>query len=113
MTGHRREKVASLLKRELSKLLVENLAERYGLVTLTDIELTSDFKEAKVFILVHEQKYEREILDILESYVLEFQRILRRKLRMKFTPRLKFVIDKHLDKLERIDKLIKEIEHEY
>ena len=109
MLSHRKEKVSSILKREISELIRKNLAEKYGLVTLTDIDLTNDFREAKVYIIVHQIKDEHEVLLLLFNKNIEFQRILGKKLKMKFTPRLNFIIDKNLEKIEKIDRLLEEI----
>ncbi len=111
MTGYRKEKIAALFRREISELIRQNITEKYGLVTLTDIEVKSDLKDAKIFISVHLQQYEDDVLAILASKGVEFQRILGRKLKIKFSPRLHFVADKNLEKIEQIDKILQEIDH--
>jgi ribosome-binding factor A len=112
MPSYRREKVTAQLKREISELISKNLVEKYGLITLIDIHVTSDFKEAKVYISIFEEKNKKEILAKLSEMAPEFQHVLGRRLRMKFTPRIQFVEDESIKKIDRIDELLNEVDNE-
>jgi ribosome-binding factor A len=111
MSTRRVEEVAALLKREISMLMHETLAEEYGLVTLTDIKVTADFKESEVFISVFDKDKEVSVLDKLEEVKPKYQRILGKKLRMKFTPKINFKIDQMQEKVDKVDKLLWEIKN--
>ncbi len=110
MSTRRVQEVSALLKREISQLCHETLAENFGLVTLTDIKVTADFKEATVFISCFEKEKEEEVLAKLEEVKPEYQRVLGRKLRMKFTPKISFKIDNYTRELDKVEKLLKEID---
>lgn len=112
MSSYRQEQISSQLKREISELIRKNLAEKFGLVTLTDIEVTADFKEAKVYISAYNKENEDIILTALTKEATKIQHILGRKLKIKFTPKLKFILDRYQKKIDRIDKLLKEINNE-
>lgn len=109
MSTRRIEEVSALLKREISKLMHETLAEEYGLVSLTDIEVTADFKEAKVFISVFDEQNQESVLKRLDEEKHRFQRVLGKKLKMKFTPKISFEIDKMQERVDKVDKLLQEI----
>jgi len=111
MPSHRIEKVSALLKRELSSLINQDFVEDFGLVTVYDIELSADFREAKVFVTIFDQTEEELILKKLADKALNYQHILGRKLKMKFTPRLTFKINHFQEKIDRIDELLKDIDH--
>ncbi|OGD57320.1 ribosome-binding factor A [Candidatus Berkelbacteria bacterium RBG_13_40_8] len=110
MTTRRVQGVSALLKREISMLMHEMLAEEFGLVTLTDIKVTADFKEATVYITVLDKEKEEQVLGRLEEETPEYQKTLGRKLRMKFTPKIRFEIDSCHEKLANVEKLLKEID---
>lgn len=111
MNSYRIEKVSVLLKKELSKLIIENVSEECGVVTVTDLEITADFKETKVYISMINQENETKVLEILQAQVPAFQKILGKKLRMKFTPKIHFVVDHYQEKIDRVEKLLGEINH--
>lgn len=112
MKTRRVEEVSALLKREISKYIYETLAEEYGMVTLTDIEVTADFKEAKAYISVYENENEEDVLKELEEAAPKYQHDLGKKLHMKFTPKITFVPDKMQEKIDKVDKLLQEIKDE-
>jgi len=109
MHTRRVEEVAALLKREISILMHETLAEEYGFVTLTDIDVTADFKDSKVFISVFDKEKKEKVLKKIEEVKPKYQRYLGRKLKMKFTPKLTFRIDQMQEKVDKVDKLLQEI----
>lgn len=109
MLDNRRQSVSAQIKREMSLMVKEVLPEELGIVSITDIEITADFKESKVFVSVFESENEKKVLSILERKVNFFQRTLGRKLKLKFTPKIKFTLDKYEEKLERVDELLEEI----
>lgn len=111
MPSYRIQKVSAQLMREISKLVNADFSENYGLITVSDIDLTADFKDAKVYLTIFNENKEEEILKRLGYNALEYQRDLGRKLKMKFTPHLIFKIDHGQDKIDHIDKLLKEIDH--
>lgn len=102
--------MAELLKQELSKLIKEELAEEYGIVIVTDVVPTRDFKEAKVFISCLDKSSQEEVARALELKKPQFQRYLGQNLMMKFTPRLEFLSDKNQEKVDKIEKILQEID---
>ena len=111
MSTRRVEEVSAQLKREISMLIHETLAEKYGMVTLTDLDVAPNFKNAKAYISVFDDQYNDEVLKVLEAESRNYQRILGRKLRMKFTPRITFTLDSMQENIDKVDGLLKEIDH--
>lgn len=111
MPTHRVEKVSAQLMREISQLINTDFSENYGLITVGDIYVTSDFKDAKVYISVLDEKKEKEILEKICKKSSQYQHSLGRKLKMRSTPRLNFSIDNSRDKINHIDKLLREVNH--
>lgn len=109
--SRRIQKVAALLKREISVLVNENIPKEIGIVSITDVELTADLKDAKVYISFLDKSKEKEIFQILDQKKAEFQKILGKKLTMKFTPRLHFLVDNYQERIDKIEKLLEEIKN--
>jgi ribosome-binding factor A len=109
MLPNRRQSVSAQIRREMSLMVKEVLSFELGIVSITDIDITPDFKEAKVFVSVFEKENEKKVLSILKTKAPTFQRTLGRKLKLKFTPKIKFTLDRYEEKLERVDELLEEI----
>ena len=105
------QKVEELLKQQVSVLLRENLPEELGIVTVTDTEVTPDLKQAKIYIaLINKEARKRVFKEIVQKSP-DFQRYLGKTLKMRSTPRLTFVIDESEAKVDRVEELLKEIDH--
>lgn len=100
------QKVAELLKQQLAVMVKEGLPEDLGIVTVTDVVVTPDLKNATVFISCLDKSCQDEIFKKLELKAKVFQHILGRKLQMKFTPRLLFKIDTGLEKINRVEEIL-------
>lgn len=100
------QKVAELLKQQLAVMTKATLPEDLGMVTVTDVEITADFKNATVFISCLDKSCEDKALKILELEAKAFQHILGRKLQMKYTPKLDFKIETGLEKINRLEEIL-------
>lgn len=109
MGSNRQIKVGQQIIRELSKLTHDDLAEKYGIVTLTDIDITPDFKIAKIYVSIFEEKYRDDVLKILTRNAKKYQHILGKILRIKFTPILSFAQEDSQSKMDKIDELISRV----
>jgi len=105
MSG-RMDKVNALLRRELSRLIHEKLGGE-GLITVTDVETTSDLQLATVHISVLEAETE-PVRAKLQSLAKNFQNELAKSMRMKFIPKLTFAVNDESRK-ERVEKLLEEL----
>lgn len=104
------QQVAVVLKKELAPLIREALDNKFGIVTLIDVIVQPDLKEAKVYISCLDLAKEKEVLRTLNLNVKNFQHILGRRLRIKFTPRLTFEIDHSLENVIKVEELLVGIE---
>lgn len=111
MSTRRVEKVSALLKRELSEAIRNDFSETYGLISVMDIDITSDFKSAKVYVSVFNNDDKDKILKELAAKTNSYQRLLGDKLKMRSTPRLTFKTDEYQKKVDRVDELLKDVDH--
>ncbi|MBM2820591.1 MAG: ribosome-binding factor ribosome-binding factor [Candidatus Berkelbacteria bacterium] len=107
--ARRIQKVSELIKQQLAELIIQTLPENLGLVTLIDVHVTSDLKNAWIYVSCFDKSSEKETLKILSDHSKEFQHILGRKLEMRYTPKLEFMFDDSLEKINRVENILKEI----
>ncbi len=113
MNSHRIERVSELVKREISEIVLKlNLAD-CGFVTITAAEISPDLKEGRIFMsVIGSAKQKQRALDTLERMHGRIQHELARGITLKYTPRLKFLLDETEDRACRIEQLLDELEHE-
>jgi ribosome-binding factor A len=107
----RSERVASLLKEELGSLLGREYAgEGLGFTTVTDVRLTPDLRQAKIFVSVFGAGDLRQrTMEFLEAETPHIRSLLAGRMRLRFMPSLQFVLDETLDRVDRINTLLKQI----
>jgi ribosome-binding factor A len=113
-TYQRAERVRHLIQQEISQILQLDVKDpRVQFVTVTDVRLTSDLREAKVLISSLSETAEREaILSGLKRASGYIRGELGRRLKLKHIPQLEFVFDDSYDKQERILNLLEQIHDE-
>jgi ribosome-binding factor A len=109
-------RVNELLKREIA----EDLHRQFAMsdfdtasVTVTRVECTPDLRDANVFVSIFQHEEERDrMIAFLNRHRQEIIRLLVRRVKLKYTPRLHFVLDSSLEEGDRILSLLAEMERE-
>ncbi len=111
MQGKRLERVNQLLKEEISMLLQRELKDpRLGFVTVTEVDVTTDLKHAKVYV---------SVLGSEEQWASSFQALqsargfvwnwLRRHLDLRATPEIAFRPDRSMEHAAHIQALLADL----
>ncbi len=108
--SHRIDKVESLIKEEISLIFLNKLRDpKIGFVTITNVKMSPDLRIAKVYISILDREKREEVFEKINSFNSYIRSELARRIKIKFTPELKFFIDDTLDYVEKIEGLIKKI----
>ncbi len=110
----RADRVKQLLQQEVSRILQFDMKDpRVKLLSVTAVTLTSDLREAKIFVSSLDPGVEPQVcLAVLRRAVGYIRGELGRRLTLRFVPALTFQFDDSLDRQERILSLIDEIHHD-
>jgi ribosome-binding factor A len=111
---HRPERVADILREEISQIVGYELEDpRLTMVTVTDVRVSDNGREAQVFVTVagDEEEHARA-LGALRHATPYLRKQLSLSLNLPRTPQIHFVRDRVEEKGERVDKLLLEIEQE-
>ena len=111
MEGKRSEKVADLIQKEISQMLVKSIKDpRIGFVTITKVTVSEDFRLAKVYFSVAGTLEEREKsmkgLDSAKGYV---RKELGQRIRLRYTPEIMFQFDPSIEYAIHMEELIQSI----
>jgi len=105
--------------RKVNKLLLEVVADAtatlkdpgIGFLTITGVDTAPDLRTAVVFYSVLGTEEERQATaEALDRAAPHIQEIAGSQIRMKYTPRLKFLVDPSIDEGVKIDQLLEGLE---
>ena len=110
MAFKRAERVAGLLKEEISKIIQFELKDpRLGFVTVTAVRVTDDLRDARVFCgILGEAPARKETLEVLAHAAPFIRREVGTRCRLRYAPIITFHLDETAEKAARIDQLLRE-----
>jgi len=108
--SRRQKRVSSLIKEELSRLLIELFQDASsGIITITRVEVSKDLKTAYVYISLYGCEEEEKIFHLLEKRKGFLRKSIASKTKLKYNPLLIFSPDPTLEFEGKIDKIIEDI----
>jgi ribosome-binding factor A len=104
------ERVSELVKREVSAIVQELNLTGCGFVTVTAAEVSPDLKDGRIYLsVIGSAEQKQRALDILERQHGHIQGELAHRIVLKYTPRLKFVLDETEARASHIEHLLDEL----
>ena len=101
-------KINKLIKQELGKIILTDVDfPKDAIITITKVKTSADLRYADVFISVLPDKKAVKIKEMIEENIYFIQGKLNKKLFMKPLPRIRFMIDKSGEDVEKINEIIK------
>jgi ribosome-binding factor A len=100
--------------REILAAEIQRLKDpRVGFVTVTGVRVTPDLRKARVFYTVlGEERDHKATRAALRSARSHLRTALGHQIRIKVTPELEFEEDVALDRGQRVDEIIAQLQHE-
>lgn len=98
-------------KKEMSSIISYDLKEPKvtGLVSVTRVKVTPDLRYAKVWVSILNAKSVEETLEGLKKSAGFIRAELAKRINLRYTPELSFVIDDSLEYGAKIDSILKDI----
>ena len=110
LLNNRTRRVGENVRALLSNILLQKKNSIVGLdnsmITITEVQPTSDLRYAKVFISCMGKK-EEEVVKVLNESSNLFSKLVAKELRTKYSPKLSFFTDHSFSQALKIDNLIK------
>ena len=105
------EKIAGLIQRNISEIIQFDLKDpKVGFITITDAQVTNDLSYAKIFVSFLGANARKEAgLKALERSKGYIRSELSKKMSTRKVPELIFVLDESLEKGNRIDTIINDM----
>ncbi|MCT2534567.1 30S ribosome-binding factor RbfA [Aquibacillus koreensis] len=111
MSDLRANRVGEQMKKELGDIISRKIKDpRVGFVTVTDVEVTGDLQQAKVYISVlGEEKQKQDTLIGLAKAKGFMRSEIGKRIRLRKTPELLFEFDEAIEKGNRIEHILREL----
>lgn len=114
--SRRVKRVASLIRREISELLIGGIKDErvnQGMVSVTTVEVAGDLQHCKIFVSVFGSDSDKEqAMAGLRSASAFVKGELSRRLKMRRTPEVVFVLDRGIEKGTTVLGLLNRLEDE-
>ena len=111
MSDVRVRKLQEFIKQEVSQMLMRGMKDpRIGFTTVTDVEVTGDLRQAKIYVsLFGSDKEKADTLQALKHARGHVRSELGKILNLRYVPEIDFDKDTSLDYSMHIESLINEI----
>ena len=113
MSSHRLERVRELLKREIGEAIRREIPinQQAGLVTVNDVDVTSDLRLATVFIgVLGNPEQQKAGLALMHKNRARIQGCIAKSVILKYVPQLRFAVDDSIPRGNRVLDILNELE---
>ncbi len=112
--GYRKERLEKELLRQLGEIVAHRMKDpRISLATVTRVELSPDLAFAKVYVtLMGGDKAKEQGVSLLNKARAYVQSVLKKEIRIRVLPELRFIRDKGIENVHRVEKIFKELARE-
>src|ERR1700722_18291231 len=108
----RLERVRELLKREIGEVIRRELpVNEVGLINVNDVNVAPNLKTAAVFIGVLGGDAQKiKAMEALEKHRKRIQGLVGRGIVLKFTPKLRFILDDSVERGNKVLRILEELD---
>jgi len=107
---HRIEQSESLMHRTIAEVLQRDVSDPriVGLVGVTRVSITTDYRWADVYVTVMPDRYERRTLNGLNAAAAHIHRKVMKKVALRTVPHLRFALDKKVKNQAAVEEAIQQ-----
>ena len=103
------EELRHLISNALHKETFYDVFLESNNITVTEVDVSPDLKNAKVYIMPLGGEQKKEVLESLNRIKGYIQKLISSDIRMRQIPRLRFIIDTTFEYANRIDNILQNI----
>jgi ribosome-binding factor A len=109
----RTRQVGELLKEELTDIIRKEVKDpRIGFMSITEVDVTTDLRQARVYVSVLNEEERQGTMDALTSAASFIRHHLKPRLRMRQIPFLEFRDDRSMEYAQHISETLREIQRQ-
>ncbi len=112
-TNRRVSRVSSLIKREVSQMLLYDIKDDRvgaGMVSIIEVDVSNDLQHAKIFVSIYgSEEAKAQTMEGLRSSEGFVRRELGQRIRLRRTPEVVFLEDRSLERGDRMLNLLNQL----
>ena len=113
MPNLRHKRVRELLKRELNEIFRREFPVELGLISVSEVGVSNDLQSAIVFVSsIGDEKGQHRAFRAVRKAAGKIQGQLGQAVELRYTPRLKFVMDDAHNRGDRVLHILANVENE-
>jgi len=114
VSSQRPTRVGEQIRQDLTELITRQVHDPgVGFITITRVDVTPDLQQARVhYTSLGDEKAHRETRRALERATPFLRRQLGHRLRLRRIPELQFFYDESIERHDRIERILQELQHE-
>jgi ribosome-binding factor A len=113
-TNRRVSRVAELIKREVSQMLLNGIKDDRvgtGMVSVTDVDVSGDLQHAKIYVSIYgSEEAKAETMAGLKSATGYVRSELGSRVRLRRTPEVVFIEDRSIERGSKVLSLLNQLE---
>jgi len=109
---NRISRVNQLIKKKIADILLREIFIKDVLITVQNVDTAKDLEYTKIKVSVMPFEKSKDVLRILEKQLPNLQKILNSSIKIKFVPKIIFKIDESEEGVDRINKILRNINKE-
>jgi ribosome-binding factor A len=100
-------RINSLMQQKIAEILQREIFIEDVLITVQDASVSKDLNYARIKISVIPFKESEKALKIIKKQLPNLQKILNKVVKIKFVPKIRFVLDKTEERAGRVEKILR------
>ena len=109
--SNRMDRVNEELKKEISLVIDQSLKNPNitGIISVTKVKTSPDLKFARVYISIINSKSKKNTLDGIKNAAGYIRSEIAKRVNLRYTPELNFIIDDSMEYGDKIENILKQI----
>lgn len=106
------DRIKKALMKETSEIIQRNVKDPRisGIISITEVGLSSDYKYAKLYVSIYgTDKQKEQTMEALHDSTPRIRHEIGKRIRLRHTPEIEFILDDSLERGSRITSLIDKI----
>ncbi|MBU4284750.1 30S ribosome-binding factor RbfA [Patescibacteria group bacterium] len=108
---NRIDRVNELIKKKIAEIIFKEILIQNALITVQSVDTSKDLKYTRIKVSVFPFKYSEEALKILKKQSPNLQKVLNRAIKIKFVPRIRFILDRTEERAGRIERILRNLKN--
>lgn len=106
-------RINQLYKKEIGRILLKDVEMPDGaLVTITDVDTSSNLIESKVYISCYPPEKKEEVSQVLKRNIYDIQKTINKRMKIRPVPKIIFKMESSAGEADKIEGLLEKLKND-